>query len=143
MNLARFQTELMLWQGHNFPDRTNIDPTMGVAEEFGELCEQLEPDDSHIRELAIAIGRLHHHSLKRRQEIRGKAEVHETKIRDALGDILIFVADIHNSFGWSVEGTLDKVWGEVRERNWRPEKGLLPWQTVSPETETDSTTSGA
>lgn len=131
MNLYKFQRELRIWQEHNFSDRTNIDPTMGVAEEIGELAGELDWDTEHIRFLAIALGRLHHHSLKRRQNIRGTSEEHEDRIRDALGDIMVFVADIHNAFGWSINGTLEKVWGEVRERNWRPEKGPLPWQKTS------------
>lgn len=127
ITFSDLQRELRTWQEHNFEGRTSNDPTMGVAEEIGELARELEPDDPHVRELAIALGRLHHHSLKRGQKIRGSNREHEDRIRDALGDITIFIMDIHNAFGWNFGATVLKVWGEVKQRNWRPEKGPLPW----------------
>ena len=111
------QNRLQMWVQHNFPQRDYLQPTLGVGEEIGELAEHF--DSPHIRELVISMGRLQHEVLKHKQQIRGQATEHEEKIRDAIGDITIFLMDICNACGWDYEATVRKVWDEVEQRDWQ------------------------
>lgn len=104
-NLNYVQKHLKPWQEHNFPDRPDWQPLLGIGEEVGEL---------------------NHAFLKRAQDIRGSADAHTLAIKDALGDILIFMCDFANSQGLNLENILADTWMEVSLRNWRPEKGDLP-----------------
>lgn len=70
---------------------------MGVAEEVGELS---------------------HAHLKQHQGIRLE-EDHEAKARDAVGDILIYLADYCNAREFSLQDCLDKAWDEVKQRDWQ------------------------
>lgn len=97
--LNELQQELRPWQEHNFPGRAAWEPVMGVAEEAGELS---------------------HAFLKRHQTIRGSAEAHEAEIRDAIGDIIVYLADVSNAMGFDLQACLDETWATVRERDWRP-----------------------
>lgn len=119
MDLNTIQEQLKVWQRHNFEGRPNWQPVMGVAEEAGELS---------------------HAFLKMSQSIRGSEEKHIADFRDAVGDICIFLMDACNgmaemtgdySGNWQLPTIIEDTWYEVRDRNWRPEKGELPnWELV-------------
>lgn len=98
MSLSDVQRELKPWQAHNFPDRPQWQPLLGISEEVGEL---------------------HHAFLKRAQDIRNN-EDHAAKIRDALGDIMIFMCDFANGEGINLDDVLTETWEQVRQRDWRP-----------------------
>ena len=85
ITLSDLQGELRLWQEHNFPGRESWEPLMGVAEEVGELS---------------------HAHLKQHQGIR-RNEDHEAKARDAVGDIIVYLADYCNARGFSLQRCLD------------------------------------
>lgn len=102
--LSRTQSQLKVWHDHNFGEVPSWQPLLGLQEELGELS---------------------HSFLKRAQNIRTN-EDHDLRIKDAVGDIMIFLLDFCNNEGLDAEAILEKTWHEVRERNWRPEKGELP-----------------
>lgn len=72
-------------------------PLLGIAEEVGELC---------------------HAVLKQHQGIRGSYEDHDQKIRDAVGDILVFLLDFCNRYRINALAELETVWAEVKTRDW-------------------------
>lgn len=99
IGIKRVQHELVEWAERNFPNRGFIEPLLGVQEELGELT---------------------HHVLKRMQGIRGSAEEHDAGIRDAVADVVIFLADFCNAEGIDLEQTVVEVWDtEVKPRDWR------------------------
>ncbi len=99
MNLLRLQNEVFVWTNHNFPNQQKWHPVLGLSEEVGELC---------------------HSYLKREQGIRVE-EVHRDKIVDAVGDIVIFLCNFCNWEGIDLEKTVQKVWSEVKQRDWTKE----------------------
>jgi NTP pyrophosphatase (non-canonical NTP hydrolase) len=66
-----FQQEVDEWSRQNFGSSPAWQPLMGLLEEVGELA---------------------HAYLKRAQGIRGTKEEHDAAERDALGDIMVFLA---------------------------------------------------
>ena len=96
-SLTELQRELLIWQLYNFPDRNKWEPIMGVSEEIGELA---------------------HAFLKRHQRIRGTAEKHSADMQDAIGDIIVYLADVCNAEGFSLQNCLDLAWTEVQQRDW-------------------------
>jgi NTP pyrophosphatase (non-canonical NTP hydrolase) len=66
-----YQVEHLNWVEKNFPDQKPYQPLLGLAEEVGELS---------------------HAFLKREQGCRGTAEEHDKEIKDAVGDIFVFLA---------------------------------------------------
>ncbi len=99
--LNQLQAELIPWQAHNFPGRPPWHPVLGVGEEAGELM---------------------HSYLKEVQDIRGTAAEHQAKGRDAIGDIIVYLADYCNARGWNLEEIVREVWPKVRERDWAAER---------------------
>lgn len=100
--LRELQDELLPWQQHNFPGRATWEPVMGVAEEAGELS---------------------HAFLKRHQRIRG--ENHDEEIKDAIGDIIVYLADVCNAEDFDLQECLDITWAKVKKRDWRPNQEKL------------------
>ena len=102
--LIRFvQVESQKWRTHSFPpeDRTVELQALGVCEEAGELA---------------------HAVLKRRQGIRGTEAEHIGEIRDAVGDIIIYLCGLCSSIGLDVETCLKIAWVEVAQRDWSEHK---------------------
>lgn len=71
MNLQNIQAEVAAWSQKNFGDQPAWRPLLGIGEELGEL---------------------NHAYLKREQGIR-QDEDHDAAMRDAVGDIVIFLCD--------------------------------------------------
>lgn len=100
LTFAGLQAEVGEWSRRNFPNNTPNDPFEGLVEEVGELA---------------------HARLKARQGIRGTKEEHEAAEKDAVGDIVIYLADYceRNKLSLS-EGTkvyCDRVYSEHLEGN--------------------------
>lgn len=98
MNLQTFQAEVGEWSRRNFPNNLPHHPLLGVGEEVGELM---------------------HAHLKSDQGIRGTAEEHFLAKVDAVGDIMIYLADYCERNGISMLNAVNFAWSEVRERDWK------------------------
>lgn len=106
LTFEQLQKEVGEWSRYNFPRNTNYHPLMGIVEEVGEL---------------------HHARLKYEQNIRGMS--HEEYIAaqaDALGDILIYMADYCARNDVDLQDAIEKTWHTVKLRNWRqfPKNGI-------------------
>lgn len=94
--LRTLQNEVSKWADHNFGDKR--DPFLGVVEEVGELS---------------------HAILKRKQGIRGTKEEHEEAIIDAVGDIVIFLADFCATQKIDFALSVALTWDKVKKRDWK------------------------
>jgi len=97
--LSIVQEERIKWEEENFPGQVNSPENylLGVTEEVGELC---------------------HSFLKRKQQIRLN-ENHDENIKDAVADIMIFLAGFCNTQQIDMEQELRRVWNQVKRRNWK------------------------
>lgn len=119
LTFASLQREVAEWSGRNFPGKRPHQPLLGAVEEVGELAEADQGQhDAHIRELTSALGRLAHAHLKREQGIRGTAEVHLAAQRDAVADVVIYLADYCEQNQISFQATVQETWAQVKLRNW-------------------------
>jgi NTP pyrophosphatase (non-canonical NTP hydrolase) len=105
--LRRLQDEQKPWVAKNFGvegRRRWQHPFMGVVEEVGELSHAL---------------------LKQEQGIRGTRAEHEEAAQDAVGDIVVYLADLCTSRGWSFADIVETVWAQVKQRDWTkdPQEG--------------------
>ena len=101
IDLKQMQHEILKWQDKNFPDRQPWEAVVGATEEIGELC---------------------HTYLKAHQGIRGKNlddDVFPEEAQDAIGDCIIFLMGLCNTFKWDMEDILTQTWKEVGQRDWR------------------------
>jgi NTP pyrophosphatase (non-canonical NTP hydrolase) len=94
--LEEIQVEHKKWVDHNFWDHTYENPFFGIVEEVGELSHAL---------------------LKRKQSIRVN-EDHMAMIKDACGDITLFLMDFCRFFGFELSEALDETWQQVSKRDW-------------------------
>jgi NTP pyrophosphatase (non-canonical NTP hydrolase) len=97
-SLKKFQTEQSEWSRKNFGAHKPDHAILGVAEEVGELC---------------------HSHLKRSQGIRGTPLEHDAKGQDAIGDIVVYLADYCSGMGWDFEDIVATVWDQVQKRDWK------------------------
>lgn len=104
MNFAELQQEVGKWSYYNFEDQSAHRPLLGVAEEVGELC---------------------HAHLKLEQGIRGDRRKHIEEAQDAVGDILVYLADYCERMGFDMQKIIEEVWAEVSKRDWKrsPDNG--------------------
>lgn len=100
MNLEQLQAEVGGWARKNFGEQPPYRPLLGVAEEVGELA---------------------HAQLKLEQGIRVDENHHEA-IKDAVGDIIIFLADFCGRSNISLQQCIDTAWDEVKKRDWTKNK---------------------
>jgi NTP pyrophosphatase (non-canonical NTP hydrolase) len=98
MNLRDLQLQLGPWTEHNFGPRPSWQPLLGVQEEVGELA---------------------HAHLKAAQGIRGTPAEHAAAKFDAVGDILIFLADYCNRESIDMQQALEDTWAQVSKRDWK------------------------
>lgn len=87
MNLEKLQTELKAWQAHNFPNRTVVQPLIGIQEELGELS---------------------HAILKKLQKIR-VGENHDESIIDACADMVVYMCDFCNAINCDLQTEVCKI----------------------------------
>jgi len=100
MKLNTLRDEVGTWARSNFGPATpgGYHALLGMVEELGELS---------------------HHHLKQLQGIR-KNEDHEEGIKDALGDILIYMADYAYMRGYDLDAILEDTWQNiVKKRDWK------------------------
>ncbi len=109
MCIVCIQEEHAAWLERNFPDSISVSGTdrsfKGLVEELGELA---------------------HHSLKMEQGIRGTPEEHLAEMKDAVGDLYIFLNSYCTSQGWNLGDIIKETWDEVKKRDWIafPKDGL-------------------
>lgn len=101
LNFARLQREVSEWSRRNFPTRDPNNAFTGMVEELGELA---------------------HARLKARQGIRGTAEEHRAAEIDAIGDMLIYMADYCAESKISMQETVEATWAKVSKRDWTKNK---------------------
>jgi len=82
----------------NFEDSQKHHPLLGIAEEVGELC---------------------HAFLKAEQGIRGTPEEHREAMIDAVGDIMVYLADFCNRNNINLEVATADTWDKVSFRDWK------------------------
>ena len=95
--LRKLQEEQVEWVKHNFGDRPAYWPLLGIFEEAGELA---------------------HAFLKREQGIRLN-ENHDEAIKDAVGDIVLFLSDFCQAEGIDFQSVVENTWNEVKKRDWK------------------------
>jgi NTP pyrophosphatase (non-canonical NTP hydrolase) len=95
--LSEIQTDQILWSEWNFGKHPAWHPLLGIQEEVGELA---------------------HAFLKRTQGIR-KNQDHDAAIRDAVGDIVIYLMDFCSCEGIDLQEAVEEAWDTVRKRNWK------------------------
>jgi NTP pyrophosphatase (non-canonical NTP hydrolase) len=114
MDLRELQSKVSRWSQYNFPNNKPHMPLLGVGEEIGELVEA----DMALKGLSAAYGRLAHAHLKLEQGIRGTPELLRDKAADAVGDILIYLADYCSRNSIDMAGALELALHEVLSRDW-------------------------
>ena len=95
-NLRALQLEVKEWASRTFPNAQPWEPLVGAMEELGELA---------------------HAHLKEHQGIRTEENYKEAK-EDAIGDILIYLADYCWRNHISIAGATYEVWQKVKKRDW-------------------------
>jgi NTP pyrophosphatase (non-canonical NTP hydrolase) len=95
--LDSLQCQVLRWQSQNFPDCQEWELALGVCEESGELAECM---------------------LKLHRGIRGD-EFNEDRLKDAIGDIVVYLIGICGARGWSLGSVLESTAERVLSRDWR------------------------
>lgn len=95
--LLQLQVEVADWSNKNFPDNKPYHPLLGVMEEVGELT---------------------HAHLKQEQGIRTN-ENHIANKEDAIGDIIIYLADYCSRNNIDMDGAVQSTWNKVKQRDWQ------------------------
>lgn len=101
--LDRLQKENEEWRRKNYPKAEDYYSLLGLMEELGELA---------------------HADLKGRQGIREGTDTRKIlalKV-DAIGDIVIYLADYCNQQGIHLRAAVLSVWDRVKQRNWMMNK---------------------
>lgn len=94
IDLRDFQENHKIWLSHNFPDQHPYQPLLGLIEEVGELA---------------------HAHLKMEQGIRDSTIA---DVKDAVGDILIYLASYCNANGIYLTDAANEAWKQVKNRDW-------------------------
>jgi NTP pyrophosphatase (non-canonical NTP hydrolase) len=97
VDFRKFQIEVADWSRRNFERQEPSDCFEGIVEEVGELA---------------------HARLKARQGIRGTPAEHLAAEKDAIGDILIYMADYCQRRGFDLAEIAEQTWDQVKRRDW-------------------------
>src|SRR5688572_19374526 len=97
MDLNDLQEAVARWQSENFPDCCDWELALGVCEEAGELADCV---------------------LKAHRGIRGN-EYTEERMRDAVGDIIVYLFGLCDKRGWLLTDVVSETAGRVLSRKWR------------------------
>lgn len=98
LTFRKLQREQIPWVKHNFAGRPSYYPLLGAMEELGELA---------------------HAHLKEAQKIRGSAKEHREKAKDAVADIIIFLADYCSARRFDLQKIVEMTWAQVKRRDWK------------------------
>jgi len=101
VDLMLLQAEHKVWLEHNFPRQLSHEALLGVVEEVGELS---------------------HSHLKKGQGIRGTDRAHVAAIKDAIGDIVIYLASYCTTNGYDLDECVEDAWALVMQRDWQDNK---------------------
>lgn len=101
ISLFELQREVGEWSRRNFGDQPSYRPLLGVGEEVGELM---------------------HAHLKGEQGIRHSPDEIKKMKEDAVGDILIYLADYCEREKLTMQGCADSTWYLVKRRDWEKNK---------------------
>lgn len=103
LSLPRFQYEVVEWADRNFGSVPRHLPLLGMVEEIGELA---------------------HVVLKSSQGIRGMDDDQKRRAAemDAIGDLVVFLANFCAKSGYSLEQCIEAAWAEVKQRDWTRDK---------------------
>lgn len=97
--IRTLQVEVKKWADENFGKKHGSHYSLlGVIEEVGELA---------------------HAHLKGEQKIRHTSEEIKELKMDAVGDIIIYLADYCASQGIDMEISILRTWSKVSKRNWK------------------------
>lgn len=99
--LLTYRNKLVSGLGKNFPNNTPDNPFKGMVEELGELAHAL---------------------LKKEQGIRGTPEEHDVAAKDAVGDLVVYMADFCERRGWNLQEIVETTWNVVKQRDWTKNK---------------------
>lgn len=102
LTFAQLQERIAPWVKRNFGDRPSWQSLLGVQEEVGELSH------AHLKEV---------------QRIRGTAEEHQANAKDAVADIVIFLADYCSARDWDMQAIVEATLSEVLKRDWVKARG--------------------
>jgi NTP pyrophosphatase (non-canonical NTP hydrolase) len=129
-DFRRLQNEVQEWVTRNFGDSPAHRPLLGVAEEVGELAlEHMQHLETIFLGLVRSTGELAHSQLKQEQGVRGTAAEHEELARDAVADIVVFLAAYCTARGFDFQEIVETTWTKVRQRDWKrnPKTGVAPF----------------
>ena len=110
-------------------DRTNaelaavyaVDPSVISRVRTGEgyrvPSENSIQQQEALHKATAALGELAHAHLKQEQGIRSH-EDHDTNAKDAVGDVIIYLADYCTLRGWSLQRIVEDTWEAVSRRDW-------------------------
>ena len=93
--------EVESWVAYNFPDRTPVGVTLGLAEECGEVCRAV---------------------LKADQGIRGTRAEWMLELRKELGDVFVKLADVAAMHDIDLIPAILERWADVRLRDWQADR---------------------
>lgn len=113
MNIKTLQKEVGEWAKKNFGKQPSYRQLLGCMEELGELS---------------------HAHLKQEQGIRTN-ENHSINKIDAIGDLVIYLADYCYRENIDLESAIFDTWKQVKQRDW--EKNKETGQVPSPVSNTD------
>jgi NTP pyrophosphatase (non-canonical NTP hydrolase) len=109
-NFATLQDEVGRWSDQMFPDDHAYHKLLGVIEEAGELAQT--EGDEHLSGLIIILGRLAHAQLKTENKIRVSQD-HDRTAKDAIGEILIFLAGYCHKRGFQMQECAEETWNQI------------------------------
>ena len=72
--------------------------------------------------IAFSIGKISHHFLKRKQNIRGDFKTHTDQLEIRISQLIGFLRHFSRLCGFDYEQAVSKTWQEVSKRNWRKPK---------------------
>lgn len=98
MSFGNLQFNVGIWQNYNFGPQPAYRQILGALEELGELA---------------------HAQLKLEQGIRGTPEEHKAAAKDAVGDVIIFLANYCNTQGFKLQQIMEDTWAEISKRDWK------------------------
>lgn len=94
MFFDQFQQEVRAWSEKNFPENTDVHPFHGIVEEVGELGAALIAKRAAVEDFMDPAPAL-------------------ADFKDAIGDIVVYMADYCNRRRFRIEGILDQAGFEV------------------------------